>query len=190
MPTERPQTCCRGDLGRVGTERAILHGWGRPAKHPADPLPFPGLPDRPLCDPNVYFDRGSAQWRMWCVTLTKAAVGAYQHPLTSPTSRDGIVWERPTLGVVHGACSSEANLVYAAEGKAVSGAGVLLDPEDPAPTRRHKLFYCTQTWTPGTGAKHVSDCRVALSADGLHWEPWAGNPVLPIRSDARQGDLP
>jgi hypothetical protein len=32
-------------------------------------------------------------------------------------------------------------------GKAVSGAGVLLDPDDPNPDRRYKLFYCTQTWT-------------------------------------------
>jgi hypothetical protein len=185
MATDTVKTCFHGDLDRVGTVRGLRRRWGRPSKHPANPLPFPGLPDQPVYDPNVYFDPDSGQWTVWYVTLARPPAGACQNPLALATSTDGIAWHRPALGIIDRAASSEANFVYAAEGKAVSGAGVLIDRDDPDPARGHKLFYCTQTWTPETGVKHGSDCRVAFSPDGLHWDPAPGNPVLPILSDAR-----
>ncbi len=100
---------------------------------------------------------------------------------------DGMNWERPALGIIPRESPSEQNFIYAAEGKAVSGAGVLWDPDDPDPARRHKLFYCTQTLDPQTAAKRDSDCRVAFSPDGVHWTPYAGNPVLHVLSDTRHG---
>lgn len=181
------KTCFHGDLDKIGTIRGLKRRWGKPVKHPSNPLPFPGMPEYPVYDSAVYRDSATGQWTMHYVTGVKTPVGTCINPLAYAVSADGLNWERPDLGIIQRESPAEQNLVYGSEGKSVSGAGVLFEPDDPDPSRRWKLFYCTQTWTPETGAKHYSDCRVAFSPDGLHWTPYEGNPVLHMLSDTRQG---
>lgn len=133
----------------------------------------------------VYFDEAQHLWKLWYTTSVKTPVGKCVNPLAYAVSSDGITWEHPDLGIIQRESPEEKNFVYASEGKSVSGGGVLFDPEDPDPSRRCKLFYCTQMWTPETGVKHDSDCRVAFSSDGIHWTPYDQNPVLHIMSDTR-----
>lgn len=180
------RTCFHGDLDEIGEIRGLKRYWGRPVKHPANPLPgFPANEVRFVADSMVYFDEADNLWKLWYTTSLAEPAGTCLHPLAHAVSQDGINWEKPDLGIVPRESPEERNLVYLSEGKSVSGGGVLFDPDDPDPSRRFKLFYCTQTWTPETGVKHDSDCRVAFSPDGVNWQPYEGNPVLHIMSDTR-----
>ncbi len=182
----RFRTCFHGDLDKVGEIRGLRRYWGRPVKHPANPL-FPTEPDDVhfVADSFVYHDDTENIWKLWYTTSVNEPVGKCVNPLAYAVSKDGITWERPALGIIPRESPDERNFVYSSEGKSVSGGGVLFEPEEPDHSRRCKLFYCTQMWTPETGVKHDSDCRVAFSSDGIHWTPYEGNPVLHIMSDTR-----
>jgi len=78
------------------------------------------------------------------------------------TSKDGVVWEKPELGL-HGFDGSTKNNVVARD--VAGGAGVFKDPHDPDPARRYKLVYDLG----------FSKLRVRFSPDGLHW----GEPLEP-----------
>lgn len=180
------KTCFHGDLDEIGKIRGLRRYWGKPVKHQANPLPgFPASEVRFVADTFVYHDSEENLWKLWYTTSLAEPRGSCLHPLAYAVSEDGIHWNKPDLGVVPRESDEERNLVYLSEGKSVSGGGVLFEPDDPDPGRRYKLFYCTQMWTPDTGGKHDSDCRAAFSADGIHWTPYEGNPVLHIMSDTR-----
>ncbi len=65
-------------------------------------------------------------------------------------SKDGIVWEKPELGVIEFNGSTHNNIVM----RHVHGVGVWKDLHDPDPSRRYKAL--------------MSD-GAATSPDGLHW---------------------
>ncbi|MDO5135636.1 MAG: hypothetical protein Q4D55_06240 [Eubacteriales bacterium] len=80
-------------------------------------------------------------------------------------SRDGIHWEKPSLGLVEWRGSKENNLLllYA------HGTGVMLDQHETDQQKRYKLV--TKVDIPGRGA-HMA---VGFSPDGVHWTepiPW------------------
>jgi len=91
------------------------------------------------------------------------------------TSRDGVTWEKPNLGLVEFNGSKNNNIVDFPEPLLWSTAAVLHDPEDPDPARRFKLAY-----EGGTAANPAVVFRVAFSPDGLHWTPSPKNPVGPL----------
>lgn len=180
------RTCFHTDLDKIGEIRGLKRYWGKPVKHPANPLPgFPASEVSFVADTFVYFDEAENRWKMWYTTSLREPIGTCLHPMAYAVSADGITWEKPDLGIIPREPPEERSLVYLSEGKSVSGAGVLFEPEDLDPNRRYKLFYCTQTWTPETGVKHDSDCRVAFSPDGIHWTRYSGNPVNYVMSDTR-----
>lgn len=181
--------CFHGDLDQIGRLRGVRRYWATPHKHPDNPIMRAGQTpyeeDDTAISPHVMYDPESDSWRLWYCVTARPLVGDCLSPLAMATSTDGITWERPKLGLIEHNGSRENNLVYVSEGKAVSGPGILFDPEDADPSRRYKLFYCTQEWNPQTGNKTASDCRVAFSPDGINWQPFEQNPVLNILSDTR-----
>jgi hypothetical protein len=95
---------------------------------------------------------------MWYNTLAPIVGQAYAE------SDDGITWRRPELGMLD--VSGAANYVDAPMGH----FGLFLIDEGPAyaePARRYKLAYY-----------HEGMC-VAFSADGLRFDAYRGNPVIP-----------
>ncbi|HIJ54114.1 MAG TPA: hypothetical protein HPP66_13345 [Planctomycetes bacterium] len=82
-------------------------------------------------------------------------------------SRDGIRWEKPSLGIVEFRGSKENNLVL----RGPHGAGVFKDLHDPDPKRRYKMFF---------KAKIIS---VAFSRDGIHWGKAIECPEANVRGD-------
>lgn len=83
-------------------------------------------------------------------------------------SKDGIHWEKPSLGLVEFEGSKDNNLLmlYA------HGTGVMLDEQELDPSRRYKLM--TRVDYPGTRGFMA----VSFSADGIHWQdliPWPRN---------------
>ena len=108
----------------------------------------------------VLYDEKEQVHKMWY---------GYQ-PLCLATSKDGIKWERPNLGLVDFEGSKENNILP--EGRDAPGlpgwlSPGLYTPEDPDPNRRYKTLFHT---SEGKGA--------VFSSDGIHWKSYAGNPVI------------
>lgn len=98
------------------------------------------------------------------------------HPgdvLCYATSKDGINWTKPNLGLVEYNGSKNNNIVDFPEPNPRPSAAILYEPEDPDPNRRFKLAYEADR---GGGAKFL----VAFSPDGLHWTLSEKNPVGPF----------
>ena len=95
------------------------------------------------------------------------------------TSKDGVFWERPNLGLVEYGGSKDNNIVlYDA-----SVANVVFDPRDPDPARLYKSLFFEARDPAGT--PNMGDgVSVAFSPDGLHWTKYEGNPVITRASDA------
>ncbi len=82
-------------------------------------------------------------------------------------SRDGIRWEKPSLGVVEFDGSKENNLVW----RGPHGSGIFKDPRDPDPKRRYKAFF---------KGKMIS---VGFSPDGIHWSDAIACPEANVAGD-------
>jgi hypothetical protein len=67
------------------------------------------------------------------------------------TSKDGIIWDKPELGLVDYEGSKANNIIW----RGPHGAGVFKDYADPDPTRRYKMIM------QGVASSH--------SADGIKW---------------------
>ena len=70
------------------------------------------------------------------------------------TSKDGIHWDKPKLGVVDFKGSKENNLVW----RGPHGAGVFKDARETDPSRRYKTIFKS------------NKLSYSFSPDGIHWE--------------------
>lgn len=93
--------------------------------------------------------------------------------LAYATSKDGVNWTKPNLGLVAFNGSRNNNIVDLPEPTLWSTGAVVHDPEDPDPARRFKIAYT---------ARYPDGLRlsVAFSPDGLRWTPSPRNPVGPF----------
>ncbi len=83
-------------------------------------------------------------------------------------SEDGIHWERPNLGLAEFEGSTDNNRL----GFRFHSPSIVLDPEPEDPAQRYKMLgYYNRDGIRGY-------C-MAYSPDGLHWEQYENNPVLP-----------
>lgn len=99
-------------------------------------------------------------YRMWYTTYLKE-----QYYLCYATSKDGIKWHKPKLGIFELNGSKENNIC-------LEGGGTLVyDPVDPDAKKRYKLM-----------AFHggpLFGYNIYFSADGLNWKHGNPKPVLP-----------
>ena len=80
-------------------------------------------------------------------------------------SRDGVHWQKPSLGLVNFNGSKENNLLLLH----AHGTGIMLDDAEPDPDKRYKMV--TKVDVPG----EYSYMAVSFSPDGIHWQkliPW------------------
>lgn len=158
---------------------AARHGVVR-ALHAARTRPAPVLEaDRPWEGDRVYI-YGSVQadatgaLRMWYMARPLAEVsgqragdvpelraGGFDEVLYA-TSRDGVRWEKPSLGLYAFKGSRDNNIVFD-----LHSPSVLRDAREPDPARRYKMLGALQ-----------GNYYAAFSADGLHWTSYPHNPVL------------
>lgn len=136
--------------------------------HACQKLPQPVLvPEKPWegkgDDQRVYiygtvlYDPTTQSFRMWYNRLSR---------LLYATSRDGIDWERPSLGGVDFQGSRQNNNVLVG----LHSPSVVYDQRESDPAKRYKLLGCGTAQGPGYYA--------AFSADGLRWQMYPKNPVL------------
>lgn len=150
----------------------------------------------------VLRDEQEGIWKMWYSTMNHFRYTQYLFPestyLCYATSKDGIRWEKPALGVVDYRGSTENNILLAgthAPDKGIYGildsVSVLKDLHDPDPSRRYKLMIWRHNQKFEPDGKHAYVLEgphrmgyyVAFSADGIHWNE-RPDPVftyLPVR---------
>lgn len=157
---------------------------GTPVKDPRNPL----LPaDQPWENatnnyyPNVHWDAEEKLWKLWYkdVLADKEAIAQMDVPSTVhdvgwyllyATSKDGLAWQRPALGLHKFGGKSDNNAVA----RDCPNVGVFKDSHDPDPARRYKMVHDVGLGKP----------RARFSADGLHWSP--AQEMLGF--NAQQGD--
>ncbi|HSI12574.1 MAG TPA: hypothetical protein VK961_11040 [Chthoniobacter sp.] len=116
--------------------------------------------------PNVLWDAEEHLWKLWYkdVLADKEAIAQMDVPSTVhdvgwyllyATSRDGMTWERPKLGLHPFAGSAENNIVA----RDCPNVGVFKDAHDADPQRRYKMVFDVGLGKP----------RVRFSPDGTHW---------------------
>ncbi len=150
----------------VANARLVL---GTPQKHPANPLIQADKPWENSMNnlyPNVIWDEDAQLFKLWykCVLADKDVIAQMDHPSTVhdvgwyllyATSKDGIRWDKPELGI-HKFAGSSANNIVARD---CPNVGVFKDLHDADPARRYKMVSDVGLGKP----------QVRFSADGIHW---------------------
>ncbi|MBM4436036.1 MAG: hypothetical protein FJ029_02115 [Actinobacteria bacterium] len=98
-------------------------------------------------------------------------------------SSDGLHWEKPPLGR-HFVDGHNTNTVFSPPHEHASDCGIILDPADPDPTRRFKMVYYHRVQNINVPKKnpfnrHAGGLCLAVSANGLDWTAYPGNPIFP-----------
>jgi hypothetical protein len=154
-------------VARKSNVRLVL---GEVKKDPRNPLLVEDKPWEVRFDnlyPSVIFDEDEGIFKCWynpfivdeATSSTPAEQrkaqpyrpkGAREMGVCYATSRDGIVWEKPSLGIIEYEGSTQNNLVM----RNIHGVGVWKDLHDLDPARRYKAFAANSA---------------GVSPDGLHW---------------------
>ena len=167
----------------------------QPLKHPDNPIIRPDRPWewRVQLYGTAMYDPREELFKMWYfvwsgapgsgpVTMFGRKVGPPAGLLGYATSKDGVQWTKPPLGLVDFEGSRENNLTSFGPQRAVGGEGfaILHVPDDPDPERRYKALYASFWGGPKAG------CYVSFSPDGLRWTPPEGNLAVAGYSDTGQ----
>lgn len=131
--------------------------------------------------PNLLWDEEEGLFKLWykCVLADPEAIAKMDGPSTVhdvgwyllyATSRDGLAWDKPALGLFAHDGDRDTNIVA----RDVPNVGVFKDPRDPDPARRYKMVYDT-----GLG-----QLKTRFSSDGIHW----GDPVAAKGFAPQNGD--
>jgi hypothetical protein len=172
----------------------------RPAKCIDNPLI---VADRPWEDKGVggcyvLFDEQENLFKMWYNVFNYVAWKneedhCYTYWICFAESQDGLNWDKPELGIIEYEGSTKNNLIMQGDWWATLGT-VLKDNDAEDPARRYKMLY-TDVFDMPSREKVARDGGIdgewpgrsgicmAYSADGIHWEPYAGNPVIEGESD-------
>jgi hypothetical protein len=98
-------------------------------------------------------------------------------PIIYATSRDGVQWTRPNLGVIEFQDSKDNIIVLQNYGyHDLYSPSVIKDNAYPGPERRYKMIW----WDFPLGSTGYQDdgMCVAHSPDGIQLSKYGGNPVL------------
>ena len=137
--------------------------------------------------PSVIYDQREGVFKCWYKSFivdeasiatplalraqTRYSGGEREEGLLYATSRDGIHWEKPALGLIEFEGSRANNIVMRRATHGIHAGGVLKDLRDPDPARRYKFIHRN----PRAG--RMATC---FSADGLRWS----QPLLWPEHDA------
>jgi len=133
---------------------------------------------------NVIYDEDEGVFKMWYSVMYYA--GELQDgpsKFAYATSKDGIHWDKPKLGLVEVNGTKENNYIIPEIG--IYGS-IIKDPSD-IPQRRYKML-CIVGSKEMVWARFHIPLSLAYSADGIHWaRPAHVNPVLRGVSDGPWG---
>lgn len=170
----------------MADERAMLYHAGLkqvlhiPERHQANPVIANDRPwEMAIAYCTIHRDEETGRYQCWYQSY---AGGRAKNPtrrvvLCYATSQDGLVWEKPKLGLFDFNGDPDTNIVLVGNGglSVNYGASVLFDALDPDPGRRYKLAYWDFT---ERGGQQIPGLCVAFSDDGLHWTKYPLAPLL------------
>lgn len=173
------------DIPQLLVDDALIahkHGVIR-TSHPCNKLSEPVLvPEKPWEAARVYLygsvlrDPESGGFRMWYMSAgpelaaparDAALVHSPKDLVLYATSKDGIKWTRPDLGLYSFNGSTANNIVYD-----LHSPSVVYNPAPSKPEQRYSMLGCGKS-------KDKRGYFLAHSADGLHWTEDERNPILP-----------
>ena len=168
---------------------------GTVEKHGANPLFGEDKPWEKRFDnlyANVVYDDDEGIYKCWYspfvvdlssrgMTLRQRRASTYRAPhnremaICYATSKDGLAWDKPELGIVD-YDGRKANNILMRGGEPATrggphGSGILQDLSDPDASRRYKAFLKSEALS------------VAFSADGVHWNPDTARAVAKCSGD-------
>ena len=173
----------------VASSEGVLLMPGKLEKDPHNPLFKADKPWESSLNnlyPNLTYDTDAKLFKLWykCALVEKDVIAKMMPPATIhdvgwfllyATSKDGMAWEKPELGI-HGFDGSTKNNVVARD---TANVGVFKDPHDPDPARRYKMIYDVG----------FSKMRVRFSPDGIRWtEPIEPKGLTQPEGGGRTGD--
>jgi len=149
---------------------------------------------------NVIFDKEEGIYKCWYspfimdesalgMTLPERKQKSYRPPhnremaICYATSKDGISWVKPELGIVEYEGSKATNILWRGRGdggehwEGPHGSGIFKDLRDPDPQRRYKAFL------------KADILSVAFSADGITWGPAQTCPEADSAGDTHNNAL-
>jgi hypothetical protein len=138
----------------------------------------PGTKSKPLIKPTEPWE-GNAVYIYGTVLKNEPAGSGYRMWYTSyqqekyylcyATSKDGITWKKPKLGIFDYKGSKENNICK------LGGGTLVYDAAEKDPRRRYKMMDVVQA---DTAKKKTFGYGVFFSENGLNWIPFDGNPVI------------
>jgi len=162
----------------------------------------------PISPNTIIYDEDEHIFKMWgtifrYVFYDSRKNNGYTYWTVYLTSKDGIHWQKPNLGIVEFNGSKDNNIVMQGEWWATVGT-VLKDKSEPDNLKRYKMLY-TDVYGMDVFKKMSFDelkkrykkeldeyykngkvqsvVCVAYSHDGIHWTPSKDNPVMYTESD-------
>lgn len=175
----------------------LARNLNQPAKYVGNPIMIPLYPwEGRITLYGTVWDDPDHGWRMWyqgyggggVPPLTfdqNSSVWAGFDPknllyvICYATSKDGVHWDRPNLGLIDHGGSRDNNIVLS---DAAYG-NVVRDDKDPDPGRLYKSLFFEARDPKGT--PNMGDgVSVAFSPDGKKWKKYEGNPVIERSSDS------
>lgn len=176
----RPQLLL--DESLISCQRGFTQQLHAVTKHP-EPVLAPEapweLPGRGALWGPLHVERRDGEFKLFYHTYgTYPGHGKESEPRYRcvATSKDGVHFERPELGVFEHDGSTKNNIIALQENLGGQGHGWLdgaaIDPSEPEAYRFKSVY-----WT-GKDEQKVGGHGVAFSEDGLHWRAWAGNPLV------------
>jgi len=158
---------------RAGVTRTLHAARTHPAPVVESDRPWEG--NRVYIYGTVHQDPESGLFRMWYMTrplpespgprsgaIPELRAGGFDVVLYA-TSRDGILWEKPSVGLYQFNGSRNNNIVFD-----LHSPSILVDARETNPAKRYKMVGALE------GSYHA-----AYSADGLRWTSVPGTPILP-----------
>lgn len=167
----------------IADQNNIKRQWHQFKKHSANPLIEPTQPEGTLVlfgsvirEPDPIAG-GPPVFRMWYWAGGYAQKDQWRGWIAYATSRDGINWEKPNLGIYELRGSRNNNIVFPdwlkvkgmTIGRLNGVAGVIRDPNPNVPdSKRYKMVI--QAAPKAGAALHDRWIITFVSPDGLHWE--------------------
>jgi hypothetical protein len=136
----------------------------------------------------VLFDPSAARYKMWYLTHARVPGVESTYVAGYATSRDGLEWERPNVGVFEYEGSRQNNLCMV---NTPGGMGVVDDARDADGSRRFKALFwrggnrSKEDLARGWGANEPAGFYLAFSPDGARWTLAADAPVLTGTGDTQ-----
>ncbi len=119
----------------------------------------------------VLFDEQDQLFKMWYQSWRNVPPPTVSSYVCYATSKDGIKWEKPDLGLIEFDGDRHTNIVLAPQRPWLDSPTVVKDLSDPDPSRRYKMCFCEN------GPDEPPAIWHAVSEDGIRWRRLDG-PVV------------